>query len=54
MELSELITTLQIMLKDHGDITVVDANNYPIEEVSYDDSEEVGPAVQLFSEGDDH
>ena len=57
MQASELITVLQQMIKTHGDIVVLDADDYPIEEVSthpdlYGDHDD--KVIKLFSEGDTH
>ena len=57
MEISEVIAVLQQLQRDHGDIMVLDANDYPIEEISvrsdlYGDIDD--KVVKLFSEGDDH
>jgi len=57
MELSEMVTTLQKLLKDHGDLIVLDANDYPIEEISLcvsTYSAHGDHAIKLFSEGDEH
>jgi len=56
MHISELITMLQTLEENHGDLVVYDSDDFPIEEVEFVESKDtfIDSTFTIFSEGDFH